>query len=49
MDKKDLEEYEAPNVTELGSLHDLTLQRNKYLSTTSDFHYQNGAKFSFGS
>ena len=41
------EEYEAPSVSELGSLHDMTLSPGKVFSPNADFHYPNGNSFAF--
>ncbi|MGH9103808.1 MAG: lasso RiPP family leader peptide-containing protein [Acidimicrobiales bacterium] len=38
--------YQAPALTKIGTLHELTLQ-NKVFASPSDFHYPNNLSFNF--
>jgi hypothetical protein len=39
--------YESPKITEVGTLHELTLKQHKFFSKTSDFIYPQGFSFNF--
>ena len=49
MDSTAQTEYQAPMITDIGALHEVTLLRTKVFSRTADFHYQHHFVFNFSS
>jgi hypothetical protein len=49
MDSTAQSEYQAPMLTDIGSLQEVTLMRTKVFSRTADFTYQHHFVFNFSS